>query len=124
MPSTEAAQPGRFDRLADWVDRWTSRAVFFAFCLGLVIGWLPTFLVVRNVDTWQLLINTPTTVITFLLVALAANVGRRAWAAIHSKINALALALIAVLRHLGGRANEEAIAELADAIGLEEREAS
>lgn len=121
MPSQEESRPSLFDRFADVVDRVTSRAAFFAFCVGLVVAWIPSFLVVKNIDTWQLLINTPTTVITFLLVALAANVGRRAWAALHAKLNALAEAQAALLEALDIDAPAR---ELRHAVGLENREAS
>ena len=54
-----------FDRFAQRSAEWASRALFFAFCIALVVVWAPTLLFV-DFDTWQLLINTPTTIITFL----------------------------------------------------------
>lgn len=64
--------------------------MFFAACLLLVVLWVPSYVVVRNVDTWQLIINTATTIVTFLLVALLQNSARRSERAIHHKLDALA----------------------------------
>ena len=62
-----------FDVFAGWSSRIASRAAFFTFCVLLVVVWVPTFFVLRDVDTWQLIINTVTTIITFLMVALLQN---------------------------------------------------
>ncbi len=70
--------------------RFASRGVFFAGCLVLVVLWAASFVVIRNVDTWQLIINTVTTVVTFLLVALLQNSAHRSDRAIHQKLDALA----------------------------------
>ena len=53
-------------------------------------GRAPTYLLVGNVDTYQLIINTPTTIITFLLVALLQNTQRRSEQAIQKKLDAIA----------------------------------
>src|SRR5437016_10642538 len=73
MPSEVSPRIGFFDRFAGWSARLVGRAAFFTFCVVLVIVWVPTILVIRNVDTWQLVINTGTTIITFLMVALLEN---------------------------------------------------
>lgn len=46
-----------------------------------------------NIDTWHLIINTATTIVTFLLVALLQNTQKRADDALQQKLNALADAL-------------------------------
>ena len=66
-----------FDRFASLVARWTAKPWFFAVCVGIVVVWAPSFFVFGNVDTWQLVINTTTTIITFLLVALFQNTQER-----------------------------------------------
>jgi low affinity Fe/Cu permease len=66
-----------FDRFADRVEAVVAHAAFFAFCVALVLVWAPSILVFRSVDTWQLVINTATTIITFLLVALLQNTQKR-----------------------------------------------
>jgi low affinity Fe/Cu permease len=67
----------RFDRFADAVAEFVAHAGFFVFCVLLVVTWGPSILVLKNVDTWQLVINTVTTIITFLLVALLHNTQHR-----------------------------------------------
>jgi low affinity Fe/Cu permease len=62
-----------FDRFAEAASRFVSRAAFFVFCVLLVVIWAPSLPVFKSVDTWQLIINTVTTIITFLLVALLQN---------------------------------------------------
>jgi low affinity Fe/Cu permease len=66
-----------FDRFADGVADVVAHAGFFIFCVLLVVVWVPSILLIRNVDTWQLIINTATTIITFLLVALLQNTQAR-----------------------------------------------
>ena len=78
------------DRLAEAASRFASRGAFFAACVLLVVVWVPSYLVIGNVDTWQLIINTATTIVTFLLVALLQNAARRSDRAIHQKLDALA----------------------------------
>jgi low affinity Fe/Cu permease len=79
----------RFDRFADAVGRFTAKSWFFAGCALLVLLWLPSYFLVGEVDTWQLLINTPTTIVTFLLVALLQNTQTRSDKAVHAKLNAV-----------------------------------
>lgn len=66
-----------FDRFADAVAEQVANPWFFSLCLLLVVLWIPSILLIRNVDTWQLIINTVTTIITFLLVALLHNTQHR-----------------------------------------------
>ncbi|WP_409429984.1 low affinity iron permease family protein [Mycobacterium sp. SMC-16] len=102
-----------------------SRAWFFLACVLLVIVWAPTF-ALMTVDTWQLVINTITTIITFLLVALLQNTQRRSDDAIQHKLNAIADALADLMHHQGdendGIRDDEK--ELREAVGLEEREST
>ena len=59
------------------------RAAFFASCVLLIVVWAPSILFLRDVDTWQLIINTATTIITFLMVALLQNSQTRNDQALH-----------------------------------------
>jgi low affinity Fe/Cu permease len=79
-----------FNKFADKASRVVSHAAFFAVCVLIVIIWAPSFFVVGNIDTWQLIINTLTTIITFLLVALLQNTQQRFEDATNEKLNALA----------------------------------
>src|SRR5713101_7282922 len=82
MPTDVTSRVGFFDRFAGLASRVASRAPFFAFCILLVVLWLLQgaiavaasghFSSFQN-DKYQLEINTTTTIITFLLVALLQN---------------------------------------------------
>lgn len=66
-----------FDRFADATEKLVSRSWFFAACVITVVLWAPSILLGIPLDTWQLIINTLTTIITFLLLALLTNTQRR-----------------------------------------------
>ena len=84
----------RFSRFADWVAVQVAKAWFFVLCVLLVVTWAPSIAFIKNVDTWQLLINTATTIITFLLVALLHNTTERFESRTDKR-------LCEVLQHLG-----------------------
>lgn len=121
MPTQTSGGPSFFDRFASTIDQFASRAWFFLCCVLLVVIWLPTFLVVKDIDTWQLLINTPTTVITFLLVALQTNTNKRANAAVQIKLNAVADGLADLMEDLDVTDHAR---DLREAVGLEEKEST
>lgn len=123
-PSEASARLGFFDRFAGRAAHIVSRAPFFAFCLGLVLLWAPSYFLLRNLDTWQLIINTATTIITFLLVALLQNTQTRNDMATQHKLNAIADGLADLMKHVGRDDDQVArdIHELRTAVGLEERE--
>ena len=121
MPSDTNAKVGWFDRFADHASHFVSRAWFFAFCVALVVIWAPSIAILRSISTWQLIINTITTIITFLLVALLQNTQERSDKAIQAKLNAIAEALSNSIHNQG---LERDAAELRAAVGLETRESS
>ncbi len=116
------AHRGSFDRFAERSAELVSKAPFFAFCVALVVVWAPSYFLVDDFDTYQLLINTPTTIITFLLVALLQNTQRRAERAFHKKLDALADGMADLMRHFAQEDNElhKEIEDLKAAVGLEE----
>jgi low affinity Fe/Cu permease len=126
MPSDVSSRLGFFDRFAQKASGFFSRAWFFAFCVALVVVWAPSYFVIGTVDTWQLIINTATTIITFLMVALLQNSQTRADAAVQDKLNAVAAALAELMEATSGDSGklEDATAELRQAVGLEDRESS
>jgi hypothetical protein len=127
MPSDATKQLGVFDRFAERASRFFSRAWFFALCVLLVVLWAPSYFVIRNLDTWQLIINTMTTIVTFLMVALLQNSQTRANAAVQDKLNAIADALADLMVAQGGEDSKiggKDVRELREAVGLEERESS
>ena len=114
----------RFDRFAESASRFVSEAAFFIISLVVVLVWMPTILLFRDVNTWQLVINTATSVLAFLLVALLQNSERRYDRALHRKVDALARGLMTVMRHQvqpDSSAVERSIDELASVVGLEQR---
>lgn len=117
MPSAENGKVGMFDRFADAVARVTAKAWFFAACVALVALWAPSIVFIGTVDTWQLIINTATTIVTFLLVGLMQNTQERANRALQQKLNALAAALSTLVGPLAEQ-------ELREAVGLENEEGS
>lgn len=88
--------------------------------------WAPS-IAFLPLDTWQLIINTLTTIITFLLVALLQNSQMRADEALQQKLNAIADGLADLMEALSDeRSNHLAgdLRELRAAVGLELRESA
>ena len=122
MPSDVAGDLTVFDRFAGGSSMVVSRAPFFAFCLLLIVVWAPT-LVFLKFDTWQLLINTATTIITFLMVALLQNSQTRNDQATQHKLNAIADGLADLMSCFADEHDlHRDIEELKLAVGLEEAE--
>lgn len=117
----EQANKGYFDRFAQRCAELVSKAPFFTFCVALVVVWAPTIFF-TDFDTWQLLINTPTTIITFLLVALLQNTQRRGEEAIHVKLDAVADGMADLMQHFADDNNDlrKEIEDLKAAVGLQE----
>lgn len=113
--------------MAPWrTPGYVSQAWFFALCVLLILVWAPSIALIRNIDTWQLIINTATTIVTFLLVALLQNSQTRADAAVQHKLNAIADALADLMYAQAGDDPKlrEDMQELKYAVGLERREGS
>jgi low affinity Fe/Cu permease len=84
------------------------------------------FFVIGNLDTWQLIINTATTIVTFLMVALLQNAQARADRSIQDKLNAIADGLADLMRSSAAQdpALHQDLIELRAAVGLEDRESA
>jgi len=126
MPSDVTPQVSVFDQFAEKASEFISKPWFFAICVLLVLVWAPSFVVIGSVDTWQLIINTATTIVTFLMVALLQNSQSRANKAAQDKLNAIADGLADLMRSLGRDDPKltEDLKELRDAVGLEDRESA
>ena len=87
---------------------------------------MPSFLLLPDVDTWQLIINTITTIVTFLLVALLQNTQKRADEAVQHKLNAVADGLADLMEALAEEHPQLDVDsnELREAAGLEQREST
>ncbi|OBI17820.1 hypothetical protein A5712_23010 [Mycobacterium sp. E2327] len=110
-----------FDRCATYTGEWVSRPSFFAICVLVVVAWIPTIWALPTVDTWQLVINTVTNIITFLLVALLQNTQSRSNRAMQHKLNAIADALQYLTGELDGQPPrlQRHRAALGEAVGSE-----
>jgi low affinity Fe/Cu permease len=78
---------GIFCRWANYFARYLGSATAFGVALGIVLLWALAGPLFRFSDTWQLVINTGTTIITFLMVFLIQNTQNRDSAAIQLKLN-------------------------------------
>jgi low affinity Fe/Cu permease len=114
----------RFDRFAESVSKFVSRGFFFTAAVIVVLLWLPTLLLIPSIDTWQLVINTLTSVLAFLLIALLQNSERRYDEALHQKIDTIATGLADLMERLDDRENDELrkdVESLRESIELERR---
>ena len=76
-----------FARAANAVAYATGRPLTFMLCCGLVLVWAATGPAFHFSDTWQLVINTGTTIVTFLMVFLIQNTQNREGAALQAKLD-------------------------------------
>jgi low affinity Fe/Cu permease len=126
MPSDVSEGLSVFDRFATKASDFVSRSWFFVGCVLVVVLWAPSFVLLRDIDTWQLIINTLTTIVTFLLVALLQNTQKRSDEATQHKLNAIADGMADLMGKLA-RNHPELLKdrdELRQAVGLEERESA
>ncbi|MBN9216688.1 MAG: low affinity iron permease family protein [Mesorhizobium sp.] len=78
-----------FTRIANWVAHITGMPLTFAVCCLVVVAWAVSGPFFDFSDTWQLVINTGTTIVTFLMVFLIQNTQNRDGAAIQAKLDEL-----------------------------------
>ena len=83
----------RFEALSEAVTRWTGSTGAFASAIGVIVVWGLLGPMFRYADTWQLVINTGTTIVTFLMVFLIQRSQNKDALAIHLKLNELVAAL-------------------------------
>jgi low affinity Fe/Cu permease len=82
-----------FAKFAQATASWTGHPAAFLLALAVVIVWIVTGPVFNYSDTWQLVINTGTTIVTFLMVFLIQNTQNRDIMAVQLKLSELVLAL-------------------------------
>jgi low affinity Fe/Cu permease len=75
------------------VTQWTGSSQAFAAALGVIIVWAVTGPLFGFSDTWQLVINTGTTIVTFLMVFLIQRAQNKESRAVHMKLNEIVAAL-------------------------------
>ena len=96
-PAAKAGKPGGFTHyftaFANKVARATGQPITFVLCCIVILVWAFAGPVFHYSDTWQLIINTGTTIVTFLMVFLIQNTQNRDGAAIQAKLDELVRAL-------------------------------
>lgn len=83
----------QFSRFAQFVASWTGHPAAFLLALAVVVVWLITGPIFNYSDTWQLVINTGTTIVTFLMVFLIQNTQNRDILTVQLKLSELVLAM-------------------------------
>jgi low affinity Fe/Cu permease len=90
VPLYEESLPARISRLAT---DWSGSSAAFWMALLTIILWLVSGPFFRFSDTWQLVINTGTTIVTFLMVFLIQRAQNKDSRAVHLKLNELVAAV-------------------------------
>ena len=87
--SSNLSLSDRFSRAAQWTAQQCGRAHTFIAAILIIVLWAACGPAFHYSDTWQLIINTGTTIITFLMVFLIQNTQNRDTTAIHLKLDEL-----------------------------------
>ncbi|MBO9602620.1 MAG: low affinity iron permease family protein [Novosphingobium sp.] len=90
-----------FTKVAGRIAAWSGKPITFILALGTVLVWAATGPMFQFSDVWQLVINTGTTIVTFLMVFLVQNSQNRDASAMQAKLDELLRAV--------GKAREEFI---------------
>jgi low affinity Fe/Cu permease len=96
--TTPSHKPGfrlgqRLERLSRVATTWTGSSWAFAVAALIIVVWLVTGPLFHYSDTWQLVINTGTTVVTFLMVFLIQRAQNKDSMAVHLKLNEIVAAV-------------------------------
>jgi low affinity Fe/Cu permease len=81
------------ERFSHQVTQWAGSSLAFAIALAVILVWAVTGPIFGFSDTWQLVINTGTTVVTFLMVFLIQRTQNKESRAVHVKLNEIVAAL-------------------------------
>jgi low affinity Fe/Cu permease len=88
-PKRKSGHLSWFTRAAKWASRTSGRPITFMIALAIILIWAITGPIFKFSDTWQLVINTGTTIITFLMVFLIQNTQNRDTEALQIKLDEL-----------------------------------
>ena len=89
----QLARDGIWSRLATKITLWSGSTPAFVLAVVVVLVWLITGPIFRYSDTWQLVINTGTTIVTFLMVFLIQRAQNKDSLAVQLKLNELVAAI-------------------------------
>jgi len=78
-----------FEKFSNWATNATGSSTAFILAIAIIIIWGVTGPVFNYSDTWQLIINTGTTIVTFLMVFLIQKSQNKDSKAVHLKLNEL-----------------------------------
>lgn len=82
-----------FERIAQKATYFTGTTMAFIIAVSVILMWILTGPIFHFSDTWQLVINTSTTIITFLMVFLIQRTQNKDSRAVHLKLNELVASL-------------------------------
>src|ERR1041385_8454585 len=100
MRDRRTRDAGGWARLATRVTDWAGSTTGFLFAAGTIVLWLVSGPFFHFSDTWQLSINTITTIVTFLMVFLIQRSQNKDSMAIQLKLNELVAAMIGASNRL------------------------
>jgi len=92
MKNKSSKSPSGFEKMSSLVTKASGSTPAFIGAVFVIIIWLVTGPVFGYSDTWQLVINTGTTIITFLMVFLIQRSQNKDSIAVHLKLNELIVA--------------------------------
>jgi len=93
MPRKRSKISEALERLSYQATRATGTSVAFVLALTTILLWAVTGPIFHFSDTWQLVINTGTTIVTFLMVFLIQRAQNKDALAIHLKLNEIVAAM-------------------------------
>src|SRR6187401_1058573 len=89
MKNEKQAEPSFFEKFSSLITRKTGSTGAFVIACLVVVVWVATGPIFKYSDTWQLVINTGTTIVTFLMVFLIQKSQNKDSIAIQIKLNEL-----------------------------------
>jgi len=92
-PGNASGVHALFERFAEKVTTWTGSPLAFGIAFGMVVVWAVTGPLFGYSETWQLVINTGTTIVTFLMVFLIQQSQNKDSHAVHLKLDELLCAI-------------------------------
>ena len=100
MAKRRATIGDKFENFSQAITRFTGSTAAFGIALGVVVVWALVGPLFGFSDTWQLVINTGTTVVTFLMVFLIQRSQNKDSLAIHLKLNEIVAAMLGASNRL------------------------